>query len=154
MQLFLYLKLKIPSFPSLARTQPRARHARPRDAPFGTCRKADTSGRNASRRPAERASVPCGEYSSTRRQVLKYFPQSTNPDSARRPDAFRDRTGADEDDAPPGRSTSANRPAPAVIRNLPDGGANETKTRPVLFFLSLWHKNHVFFILLPLTNIT
>ena len=145
MQLFLHLKLKIPSFPSLARTQPQARRARPRDAPFGTCRKTDTSGRNVPRHDAERTSVLCGEYSSTLRQVLEYFPQSTNPDSARRPGAFCDRTGADEDDAPPGRSTSANRPGPAVIRNPPDGGANGTKTRPVLFFLITLARESRFF---------
>ena len=45
------------------------------------------------RRRAERASMLCGEHSSTLRQVLEYSPQSTIRDSARHPSAFtvRDR---------------------------------------------------------------
>ena len=34
-------------------------------------------------RLAERRIVPCGEYTSTLRQVLEYFPQSTLRDAAR-----------------------------------------------------------------------
>ena len=147
MQLFLYLKLKIPSFPSLARTPPRARHARPRDAPFGTCRKADTSGRNASRRHAERASVLCGEYSSTSRKVQIQTPHAGRTLSAT------------------GRAQTRTTPRPAEARPptvppRPSSGIRptgvQTKQRHArsCFFLSLWHGNHVFFILLPLTNIT